>query len=146
MPALGQFKPAERGLLWALMNQPEDAADALGALDGPDLEGLASGGILQEAVRAQASGAARSPVAFLARLSKEEAQLVTGIASAPAPPAPAHACALELKRLRLEREGAAVQQEIDRVQQSGRGGDIDRLWQQKHELLRRIAALEVTGT
>ena len=146
MPALGQMKPAERGLLWALMNEPEDAADALGALDGPDLEGLASGGILQEAVRAQASGAARSPVAFLARLSKEEAQLVTGIAAAPAPPAPAHACALELKRLRLEREGAAVQQEIDRVQQSGRGGDIDRLWQQKHELLRRIAALEVTGT
>ena len=146
MPALGQLKMAERGLLWALMNEPDDAADALGALDGHDLEGLASGGILQEAVRAQTSGAARSPVAFLARLSKEEAQLVTGIASAPAPPAPAHACALELKRLRLEREGAAVQQEIDRVQQSGRANDVDRLWQQKHELLRRIAALEITGT
>jgi hypothetical protein len=39
-----------------------------------------------------------------------------------------------------------VQQEIDRVQQAGRGDDIDRLWQQKHELLRRIAALESTGT
>jgi hypothetical protein len=59
---------------------------------------------------------------------------------------PAYECALELKRLRLEREGAAVQQEIDRVQQSGRGDEIDRLWQQKHELLRRIAALEITGT
>ena len=71
---------------------------------------------------------------------------MTGIAAAAAPPAPPFECALELKRLRLEREGAAVQQEIDRVQQSGRGDDIDRLWQQKHELLRRIAALEVTGT
>jgi hypothetical protein len=146
MPALGQLKPAERGLLWALMNQPEDAADALAALEARDLEGLASGPILEEAVRAQATGAARSPAAVLARLSKEEAQLVTGIAAAAAPPAAAYECALALKRLRLEREGAAVQQEIDRVQQSGRGDDIDRLWRQKHELLRRIAALEVTGT
>jgi len=145
MPALGGIKLAERGLLWALMNQPEDAADALAALDLRDFDGLASGRILEEAVRAQTSGAARSPVAFLARLSKEEAQLVTGIAAADTPPAPAQACALALKRLRLEREGAAVQQEIDRVQQAG-GGDIDRLWQQKHELLRRMAALEITGT
>jgi len=146
MPTLGRIKPAERGLLWALMNQPEDASDALGALDAHDFEGLASGPILEQAVRAQASGAVQSPVAFLARLSKEEAQLVTGIAAAAAPPAPPYECALALKRLRLEREGAAVQQEIDRVQQSGRGDDIDRLWQQKHELLRRIAALETTGT
>ena len=71
---------------------------------------------------------------------------MTGIAAAPAAPAPAHECALALKRLRLEREGAAVQREIDRVQQAGRGDDIDRLWQQKHELLQRIAALENTGT
>ena len=147
MPALGRLKPAERGLIWALMNQPEDAADALEALDARDLEELASGPILEQAVlAAQAPGAAHPPIAFLARLSKEEAQLVTGIAAAAAPPAPPFECALELKRLRLEREGAAVQQEIDRVQQSGRGDDIDRLWQQKHELLRRIAALEVTGT
>jgi len=146
MPSLGELKPAERGLLWALMNQPEDAADALGALDPGDFEGLASASILEQAARAQTTGAARSPVAFLARLSKEEAQVVTGIAAAAAPPASAHACALALKRLRLEREGAAVQQEIDRVQQSGRSGDIDRLWQQKHELLRRMAALEITGT
>ena len=50
------------------------------------------------------------------------------------------------KRLRLEREGAALQQEIDRVQEAGRAGDIDRLWQRNQELLRRIAALEITGT
>jgi DNA primase len=146
MPALGRLKPAERGLLWALMNQPEEAADALGALDARDIEGLASEPILEAAARAQTSAAGRSPVALLARLTKEEAQLVTGIAAAAAPPAPAHDCALALKRLRLEREGAAVQQEIDRVQESGRVGDIDRLWQQKHELLRRLAALEITGT
>ena len=71
---------------------------------------------------------------------------MTGIGSAAAAPAPAYECALALKRLRLEREGALVQQEIDRVQQSGRGGDIDGLWRQKHELLQRLSALEHTGT
>jgi DNA primase len=146
MPSLGQLKPAERGLIWALMNQPEEAADSLAALDEHDLDGLAAGPILLQAFRLQESDAVRSPAAFLARLSKEEAELVTGIASAQASPAPAHECALALKRLRFEREGAAVQQEIDRLQQAGQGGDIDRLWQRKHELLQRMAALEITGT
>ena len=146
MPALGRLKPAERGLLWALMNQPEEAADSLAALDERDFDGLAAGPVLQHAFRLLESGASRSPAALLARLTREEAQLVTGIASAPAPPAPAYECALALKRLRLEREGAAVQQEIDRLQQAGRGSDIDRLWQQKHELLQRIAALGRTGS
>ncbi len=146
MPALGQLKPAERGLIWALMNQPEEAADSLAALDEHDLDGLAAGPILQRAFELQESDAVRSPAAFLARLSKEEAELVTGIASAPSSPAPAHECALALKRLRFEREGAAVQQEIDRLQQAGQGGEIDRLWQRKHELLQRMAALGITGT
>jgi DNA primase len=146
MPSLGQFKPAERGIIWALMNQPDDADDALVELDASDLDGLASGSILAQALRLRESGAAGSPAAFLARLSQEEAELVTGIASAPAPPASPHECALALKRLRFEREGAAVQQEIDRLQQAGCGGDIDRLWQQKHELLQRIATLGNSGT
>jgi DNA primase len=146
MPALGQLKPAERGLIWALMNQSEEAADSLAALDEHDLDGLAAGPILQQAFRLLETDGLRSPAALLARLTKEEAQLVTGIASAQAAPAPAHECALALKRLRLEREGAAVQQEIDRLQQAGLGDDINRLWQQKHELLRRISALGVTGT
>lgn len=146
MPALGQLKPAERGLVWALLNDPEAAADSLAALEDEDLDGLAAGPILAQALAWQAGEGTRTPAAFLARLSKEEAQLVTGIASAPASPAPAHECALAIKRLRFEREGAAVQREIDRLQQAGQGEDIDRLWQRKHELLRRLAALEVTGT
>jgi len=146
MPSLGQLKPAERGVIWALMNQPDEAADALVELDQHDLDGLAGGPIIEQALRLRESGAAGSPAAFLARLSQEEAALVTGIASAPAPPAPPHECALALKRLRFEREGAAVQQEIDRLQQAGCGAEIDRLWQQKHELLQRIATLGSSGT
>jgi len=146
MPALGQLKPAERGVIWALMNQPDEAADALDELDQYDLDGLAGGPIIVQALRLRESGTAGSPAAFLARLSTKEAELVTGIASAPAAPASPHECALALKRLRFEREGAAVQQEIDRLQQAGCGGDIDQLWQQKHELLQRIAALGMSGT
>ena len=70
---------------------------------------------------------------------------MTGLASAAVPPAGAQDCVRALRRLRLEREGAAVQREIERVVETG-GGDIDRLWQQKRELLQRIASLGITGT
>ena len=70
---------------------------------------------------------------------------MTGIATAPAPPAAAVACVRALRQLRLEREFAAVQRAMDLLQEQG-GGDYDRLWKQKHELLQRITALGATGT
>jgi DNA primase len=146
LPSFGQLKPAERGLLWALLNRFAEAADALADLDMDDLDGLAAGAILEQALHLQADRELTSPAAFLARLTSEEAQLLTGIAASPTPPASAHECGLALRRLRLEREGAAVQREIDRLQETGDGSAIDRLWQQKRELLQRIATLEITGT
>jgi DNA primase len=145
-PAFGQVKPAERGLIWALVNAPEDAAEALFDVEPGDLEGLSAGRVLEAALAVHAAGGSPSPSALLARLTEEEARTVTGIAAAPAPPAPAAACVRALKRLRLEREGAALQREIDRLQESGGGPAIDRLWREKRELLQRIATLEVTGT
>jgi len=146
LPSFGRLKPAERGLLWTLLNRFEEASDALADLGEDDLDGLAAGAILQQALHLQASGELTSPAAFLARLTSEEAQLLTGIAASPTPPASARECGLALTRLRLEREGAAVQREIDRLQEAGDGSAIDRLWQQKRELLQRIATLEITGT
>jgi len=102
--------------------------------------------VLEEALALHGAGGTPSPSALLARLNSEEAQMVTGIAAAPAPPAAAAACVQALKRLRLEREGAALQREIDRLQEAGSGAAIDRLWQQKRELLQRIASLGVSGT
>jgi hypothetical protein len=145
-PSFGQVKPAERGLIWALVNRPEEAAEALFELEPGDLEGLAAGRILEQALFVHGRGGDPSPSALLARLNSEEAQLVTGVAAAPTPPAAALACVRALRRLRLEREGAAVQREIDRLQETGGGQDIDRLWQQKRELLQRMSALGVTGT
>jgi DNA primase len=145
-PSFGQVKPAERGLIWALVNRPEEAAEALFELEPGDLEGLAAGRILEQALFVHGRGGDPSPSALLARLNSEEAQLVTGVAAAQTPPAAALACVRALRRLRLEREGAAVQREIDRLQETGGGQDIDRLWQQKRELLQRIASLGITGT
>ena len=146
LPSFGQLKPAERGLLWTLLNQFDQASDAIAELETDDLDGLAAGGILEQALHLQASGELTSPSALLARLTSEEVQLLTGIAASPTPPASARECGLALKRLRLERDGAAVQREIDRVQEAGDGSAIDRLWQQKRELLQRIATLDITGT
>lgn len=74
-----------------------------------------------------------------------EAQLVTGIASEPEPPVhEAEDCARIMKRLRYERERAAVQREIDRLQQLGaaqHGEQIDALWSRKRDLLNRIEYL-----
>ncbi|MCX6549450.1 MAG: DNA primase [Acidobacteria bacterium] len=145
LPSFGQLKPAERGLLWALLQEPDEAADAFDLVELRDLDGLAARSILEQALHLRESSGVTSPAAFLARLTTEEAQLVTGIAAAPAPPAAARDCAFALKRLRFEREGAAVQREIDRVQEAGGGPDIDRLWQQKRELLQRMATLGISG-
>jgi hypothetical protein len=49
-----------------------------------------------------------------------------------------------LKRLRWERERAAIQREIDRLQEIGasqHGNEIDALWQKKKDLLHRIEQL-----
>ena len=110
------------------------------------MDGLAAAQILQQALDLARSEADSLPAALLERLSTEEAQLATGIAAEPHAPAPALACAQAIRRLRYERQGAAVQREIDRLQEAGSGSDIDSLWQQKRELLQRMAALEVSGT
>jgi hypothetical protein len=145
VPTFGQIKPAERGLIWALINRPDEAAEALFDVERADLDGLATEHILEEALSVHAIGGEPSPAALLARLNSEEARLATGIAADPGAPAAAMACARALKRLRFEREVAALQREFDHLPELAGGVDIDRLWQQKRELLQRIASLGVTG-
>jgi hypothetical protein len=72
------------------------------------------------------------------------AQLVTSIAATASPPAPPLECARALKRLRWERERAAIQREIDRLQELGAGTyghEIDALWLKKKDLMLRIEDL-----
>jgi hypothetical protein len=76
------------------------------------------------------------------------AQLVTAVADEEVPPvnvaAGWHECIRTLKRLRCERERAAIQREIDRLQELGfetRGNQIDELLNQKRILAQRIEEL-----
>ena len=142
----GEMKPAETGLLWALTREPEAAAAALAGLEDGDLDGLRTAPILLVAQGLAAGSPEHLPQTLSERLNKEEADLVFAIGQSPTCPAPAEACVQALKRLRYERERAAVQREIDRLQEAGQGGDdarIDALWRQKKDLSQRIEALGV---
>jgi len=108
------------------------------------LEGLATRSILELARDVHREGAPL-PSAWLGRLSVVEAQLAAGIAADPAPPVlDLSECVREFKRLRYDREQAALQREINRLQELGataHGAEINALWARKLELLQRIGGL-----
>jgi hypothetical protein len=69
---------------------------------------------------------------------------VRDIGAQPGAPAEAVDCVRTLKRLRYDRERAAVQREIDRLQEAGATAhehEIVALWERKKDLLQRIEAL-----
>jgi DNA primase len=144
MPSFGQVTKAEKGLIWLLIHRPHEALPAVGQLEAVDVEGLAARSVLDLA-RKLNEDRGFSPSVLLERLTMVEAQLVTGVASEPEPPVhEAEDCARIIKRLRYEREGAALQREIDRLQRLGaaeHGDQIDALWQRKRDLLHRIEGL-----
>lgn len=144
LPGLGQVTKAEKGLIWWLVHRPEPALDALKMLNSDDLEGLASRSVLDLAVKLD-DDRGFSPSVLLERLNVSEAQLVTGIASETEPHVhDVSECALILKRLRYERERAALQREIDRLQQEGAvepGEELQALLVRKYELIQRIDGL-----
>jgi DNA primase len=144
LPGLGQVTKAEKGLIWWLVHRPALALDALGTLDPLDLEGLASRSVL-DLVRKLNDDRGFSSSVLLERLNASEAQLVTGIASEAEPHVhDAAECALILKRLRYERERAALQRQIDRLQQQGvsePGAELQELLVRKYQLIQRIDGL-----
>jgi DNA primase len=142
--AAAAVKPAERGLIWALVHDPAAAMAALELADDEDFEALASRGVLQLARSLHNLAASQVPSALLERLSEEEARLVTAIAADPTRPAPADECARTLRLLRYDRERAALQREIDRLQRepaADAATRIEQLGLQKIDLKRRIEAL-----
>jgi DNA primase len=144
MPAMGQVKVAERGLIWALMHQAEGAREALLELEATDLEGLATREILRQARSLQEWPAGSLPDALIERLSTGEAAFVREISGQPGAPAEAGDCVRTLKRLRYDRERAAVQREIDRLQEAGAArheDEIVALWERKKDLLHRMEGL-----
>jgi DNA primase len=141
VPAMGQVKVAERGLIWALMHQTAGARDALLELEDADLEGLASREILRQARSLQEWPEGSLPQGLIERLSTGEAAFVQEIARSAGAPADAADCVRTLKSLRLDRERADVQREIDRLQEMGASGhdhEIVALWERKKDLLQRL--------
>lgn len=143
LPGFGAVRPAERGLIWGLFHRTAEAMALLAELEPADLETLAAREVFELARTLQAEPQELLPAELLRRLSTVQAQLVTGIAGESTAPATSLGdCARMLKRLRCERERAAVQREIDRLQGlGGRGEDIDLLLDQKRSLAQRIEAL-----
>jgi DNA primase len=141
VPAMGQVKVAERGLIWALMHQTAGAREALLELEDADLEGLASREILRQARSLQEWPEGSLPQGLIERLSTGEAAFVQEIARSAGAPADAADCVRTLKSLRLDRERAEVQREIDRLQEMGASGhdhEIVALWERKKDLLQRL--------
>jgi DNA primase len=139
------LKPAERGLIWALLHTADEARLALDELDPEDLEALQSGGAIEIARELAEVPAGHFPTAWLERLTEREAQWVTGIgALAEGPAHSADDCVKTLKRLRFDREREALQREIDRLQDAADDGAQARIAElsvRKIELKRRIEAL-----
>jgi DNA primase len=149
IPVLTQLKPAEKGLIWALLHHPAEGLEALTLLDDEDLAGLASQPILQQARALQDCPPESFPSTLLERLTKGEARLVEELGRMTTPPVRSvDDCAATLKERRLTRERAELQREIDRLQEEG-GADndevINALLARKHDLLRRLQELGSGG-
>ena len=127
LPSFGQLKPAEKALIWGLIHNTSDALAVVAGLEAQDLDGLACRQILEVARSLHEEPLELLPSTLLQRLSTGEAQLVTSIAAIEQPSAPPIEAGQALKRLRWERERAALQREIDRLQQLGASEHADEI-------------------
>ena len=137
--------PAEKGLIWATMREPESAQSVLVGMEPEDFDGLATATILRVAQTLSQWPPNTVRQTLLERIDESEAALASRIADEPAAPAQVDDCAVELRRLRYERERAVLQDAIDRHQRNGAAeteqNEIDTLLRRKHELQQRIEAL-----
>jgi DNA primase len=142
---VGQVKPAERGLIWAIMRDPEEALRVLGELEDQDLEGLAAADILRQARSLLGCPASSLPPTLLERLSRGEVTLVEAVSTQPEAPARILLdCVLELRKYRLIRERTAVERQLASLLEEGvpsHDGRIDELGMRQIGLKRQIEAM-----
>ena len=135
-----RLRPAEQGLLWALVRRPVEGLAAVGQLDAADLDGLVSASILSLAASLADVPPDVLPNLLHERLGEDERALLDRAATAEVAAAAPADCVHALKRLRWRRELAAVQESIEQVQGAGDQADRDLadLWKRKKELLQRL--------
>jgi DNA primase len=103
----------ERGLLWAILHTPEDAARVLQTLQEADLEGLASEQVLRKACEVAWGDPLVLPNALMERLTEREARMLAQAgAERQAPVTDLTACVEALRRERTKRELADIDREI----------------------------------
>ena len=135
-------RPAERALIWAMMHETATAQSVLSGLDPADVEGLQTTRILDVARTLASVPADGAPETFLERLDEEDAELVKTISKAPVAPDDVEDSGTALRRLRYEREGAALQDQIHRCQRDASSGrEMGVLLARKIELQRHIEEL-----
>jgi DNA primase len=137
------IRKAEKGLIWTLVHQPEAALASLKQLETEDLQGLSTANILKTA-RELDVRPADVPPTLMERLSTQEAELLAAVAAEPAPPAVLpDLCVVALKYVRLERELAEVQRELNRLQNMGdTGANLLSLLDRKQRMVRALEAMK----
>jgi DNA primase len=139
VPTSVRVRHAETGLMWALAHRPVEALGALATLEPGDLEGLVTAPIFAMAISLADLPADVLPGMLRERLSEGERNLFERAARLEASPAPPPECVTALRRLRLEREKAAVQDEIAEIDRSGQdAGRLQSLWTEKTRLSRLL--------
>jgi DNA primase len=143
VPAVARVRLAEQGLLWALVHRPVEGLAAVAQLEDGDLEGLLAAPILRLAASLVEMPPDMLPELLRERLSEGERAMLERAAAAPAPSAAPPDCVGAFRRLRIDRERAAVQEEIDQLQERAEmtDGVLVTLWERKKELLRRLEEL-----
>jgi DNA primase len=141
IPSTARLRPAEQGLLWLLVHRPVEGLAAMAMLDADDLEGLVAGSIFGLAASLADMPPDVLPGLLRERLNDGERALLDRATEADAAAASPEDCVAALKRLRYEREVAAIQREIEALDESApASGDeaLARLWARKKDLLKRI--------
>ena len=139
VPTSVRVRHAETGLMWALAHRPVEALGALAKLEPGDLEGLVTAPIFAMAISLADLPADVLPEMLRERLSEGERNLFERAARLEASPAPPPECVTALRRLRLEREKAAVQDAIAEIDRSGSdAGRLQALWTEKTRLSRLL--------
>jgi DNA primase len=143
VPAVARVRLAEQGLLWALVHRPVEGLAAVSQLEPEDLDGLVAAPILRLAAGLVDMPPEMLPELLRERLNEGERAILDRAAGAPAEAASAADCVGAFRRLRVDRERAAVQDEIDRLQERSEMTDsaLLALWERKKELLRRLEEL-----
>jgi DNA primase len=129
------LRDVEKGLLWALVHAPADAAQVLTRLEDADFEGLRAQGVLEKARALTSIDPGELPSALMERLSDQEAQLLARVASESEPPVLVpETCVQTLKFGRIEREIAQIQARIDNMGAALGKDDLIGLFRRKNDL------------